>query len=76
MWHPNGQLSYESKGIADGEYAAYYPDGQLKFHGKLKDGKRTGTRTDYTPDGEVDSLTTYDEHGMFESRTVDEKEGE
>jgi antitoxin component YwqK of YwqJK toxin-antitoxin module len=75
MWqHPNGQLSYESKGQDHGEFAAYYSDGQVMYHGEFENGKRT-TKTDYTPNGQVKTLTTYDEHGTVESVTEYDQHG-
>ena len=73
-WHANGQLAFESIGDSNGAYTAYFPNGQVKYHGEFKNGKRTGTMTEYSVDGQIESETTYDEDGLVESQAVHDEE--
>lgn len=45
--------------VRDGEYKAWYPTGQLEFHGLYKEGKRTGGWKQWYKSGQLQSEETY-----------------
>ena len=42
-----------SKGVKDGKYQAFYPDGKLQVNGKFKNNQKTGVWKYFDKDGKT-----------------------
>ena len=70
--YDEGQLTGEGimdeKGIQQGLWKEYHPNGQLRAQGEYKDGKRIGEWVFYHPNGKVEQKGKYDNKGWAQSQ--------
>lgn len=60
-----GQGIMNERGIREGEWIEYYPDGQQKAAGEYNSGKRVGAWKFYYPDGTLEQEGNYDDDGLL-----------